>query len=96
MQAVWDEVFPKLKWDISAPLPIGALWLEIGFGGAEHLLWQAEHYPDIHLIGAEPFLNGMAKAVRWRCARSFRGFARWVAVENFCPFPGPMAEGSSS
>jgi len=33
MQAVWDEVFPKLKWDISAPLPIGALWLEIGFGG---------------------------------------------------------------
>lgn len=47
-----------------APLPDGELWLEIGFGGAEHLLWQAEHHPDIHLIGAEPFLNGVAKAVR--------------------------------
>ena len=64
MQAVWDEAFPKLKWDMFAPLPDGELWLEIGFGGAEHLLWQAEHHPDIHLIGAEPFLNGVAKAVR--------------------------------
>ena len=49
---------------MSAPLPAGELWLEIGFGGAEHLLWQAEHHKDIHLIGAEPFLNGVAKAVR--------------------------------
>ncbi len=64
MQTIWDSAFPRLKWDMAAPLPEGELWLEIGFGGAEHLLWQAEHHPDIHLVGAEPFLNGVAKAVR--------------------------------
>ncbi len=42
----------------------GPLWLEIGFGGAEHLLWQAEQNPDVTLLGVEPFLNGVAKAVR--------------------------------
>ncbi len=68
VQAVWDETLPKLQWAIGGPLPdLGAkdeLWLEIGFGGAEHLLWQAEAHPDIHLLGAEPFMNGVAKAVR--------------------------------
>src|SRR5262245_9409395 len=29
------------------------LWLEVGFGAGEHLVWQAEHHPDIGLIGAE-------------------------------------------
>jgi len=36
-------------------------WLEIGFGGGEHLAWQAGHNPDIQMIGAEPFVNGVAK-----------------------------------
>ena len=64
MQDIWDATFPSLQWDIGGVLPAGELWLEIGFGGAEHLLWQAEHHPGVHLIGAEPFLNGVAKAVR--------------------------------
>ena len=42
----------------------GMHWLEIGFGGAEHLLWQAETHPDVTLLGVEPFLNGVAKAVK--------------------------------
>ena len=37
------------------------VWLEIGFGGGEHLAWQAAHNPEIGLIGAEPFINGVAK-----------------------------------
>lgn len=37
------------------------VWLEIGFGAGEHLLWQAERNPQIGLIGAEPFINGVAK-----------------------------------
>ena len=41
----------------------GPIWLEIGFGGAEHLLWQAEQNPDVTLLGVEPFLNGVVKAV---------------------------------
>ncbi len=36
-------------------------WLEIGFGGGEHLAHQAKLHPDINFIGAEPFLNGVAK-----------------------------------
>jgi len=39
------------------------VWLEIGFGGAEHLLWQAKANPDVAVLGAEPYLNGVAKAV---------------------------------
>ncbi len=39
------------------------LWLEIGFGAGEHLLATAASSPDIGLIGCEPFLNGMARAV---------------------------------
>lgn len=37
------------------------IWLEVGFGGGEHLAWQAARHPDIGLIGAEPFVNGVAK-----------------------------------
>ncbi|MGB8366135.1 MAG: tRNA (guanine(46)-N(7))-methyltransferase TrmB [Rhizomicrobium sp.] len=43
------------------PLPVSDVWLEIGFGAGEHLLWQAEHHPDIGLIGAEPYVSGVAK-----------------------------------
>lgn len=40
-----------------------AYWLEIGFGKGEHLVWQANHHPDVGLIGCEPFLNGVAGAL---------------------------------
>lgn len=35
-------------------------WLEVGFGGGEHLATQAKRYPNVAFIGAEPFLNGVA------------------------------------
>lgn len=37
------------------------VWLEIGFGGGEHLADLAAAQPGIGFIGAEPFLNGVAK-----------------------------------
>lgn len=37
------------------------VWLEVGFGGGEHLAWHAAKRPDLGLIGAEPFVNGVAK-----------------------------------
>jgi tRNA (guanine-N7-)-methyltransferase len=40
------------------------VWLEIGFGGGEHLAAQAGAHRDVLLLGAEPFLNGVASAVR--------------------------------
>lgn len=37
------------------------IWFEIGFGGGEHLAWHAQRRPDTGFIGAEPFVNGVAK-----------------------------------
>jgi tRNA (guanine-N7-)-methyltransferase len=37
------------------------IWLEVGFGAGEHLVWQAEHHSEIGLIGAEPYEMGVAK-----------------------------------
>ncbi len=36
------------------------LWLEVGFGGGEHLVHMAARYPGHHIIGCEPFVNGIA------------------------------------
>jgi tRNA (guanine-N7-)-methyltransferase len=38
-----------------------AVWLEIGFGGGEHLAAQAEQHPEIGFIGCDVFENGIAK-----------------------------------
>jgi len=37
------------------------VWLEIGFGGGEHLAWQATENPHVGFIGGEPYVNGVAK-----------------------------------
>jgi tRNA (guanine-N7-)-methyltransferase len=41
--------------------PVRAIWLEIGFGGGEHLAEQALLHPDIGLLGVEPFVSGVAR-----------------------------------
>jgi len=40
------------------------VWLEIGFGGGEHLADQAARRSDVLFLAAEPFLNGVASALR--------------------------------
>ena len=61
------ELLPKVAIDIAKPF--GArpadqgLWLEIGFGGGEHLVWQARHNPAVSLIGCEPFEDGVVKVL---------------------------------
>ena len=37
------------------------IWLEIGFGAGEHLAWQAAEHPEVGLLGAEVFENGVVK-----------------------------------
>jgi tRNA (guanine-N7-)-methyltransferase len=39
-------------------------WLEVGFGGGEHLAAQAVVHPHVLLLGAEPYVNGVASALR--------------------------------
>jgi tRNA (guanine-N7-)-methyltransferase len=45
-----------------APTP-REVWLEIGFGGGEHLAAQAEQHPEVGFIGCEVFENGIARLV---------------------------------
>ena len=43
------------------PNSVREVWLEVGFGAGEHIVWQAEHRSDVGLIGAEPYEMGVAK-----------------------------------
>ena len=56
---------PQAPFDPADLMP-GAeeVWLEIGFGGGEHMASQAARAPNVLIIGCEPFLNGVASAVR--------------------------------
>jgi tRNA (guanine-N7-)-methyltransferase len=48
---------PRLAW--SDGLPPGPLWLEVGFGGGEHVLAQVRQHPEATLIACEVFENGI-------------------------------------
>jgi tRNA (guanine-N7-)-methyltransferase len=39
------------------------VWLEVGFGGGEHLVAEAEANPGVGLVGCEAFVNGVAMAL---------------------------------
>jgi tRNA (guanine-N7-)-methyltransferase len=64
---------PRLTIDLTTPAPaeLGSLFptpvsevrLEIGFGGGESMIAQAQQHPQTGFIGVEPFVNGMAKAL---------------------------------
>ncbi len=41
--------------------PAAEIWLEIGFGGGEHLAAQALAHPATGMIRCEPFVNGVAR-----------------------------------
>jgi tRNA (guanine-N7-)-methyltransferase len=63
--SLMDALLPSISIDLKNPLDAtrGKCWLEIGFGGGEHLAHQAALHPDVTVIGAEAFLNGVAKAL---------------------------------
>lgn len=61
--ALLETLLPKIAFDPAEPLT-GETWLEIGFGGGEHLAEQAARHPEVRIIGAEPFVNGVASALR--------------------------------
>jgi tRNA (guanine-N7-)-methyltransferase len=60
-----EALLPSISVDVADPLKgtSAPRWLEIGFGGGEHLVHQAALHPDVTLIGGEAFLNGVAKAL---------------------------------
>ncbi|HRN83923.1 MAG TPA: tRNA (guanosine(46)-N7)-methyltransferase TrmB [Hyphomicrobium sp.] len=68
-----SDLLPRVTVDLARPAPsdltqlfspgTSAVWLEIGFGGAEHLIWQARANPGVGFIGCEPFEEGVVKAL---------------------------------
>lgn len=71
--ALVDTLLPRIAVPDPANGPIDPIalmpsasevWLEIGFGGGEHMAAQAARRPDVLVIGCEPFLNGVASALR--------------------------------
>src|SRR3954447_887589 len=76
---LFETLLPSLALDLAAPPeplrslfsnPVDEVRLEIGFGGGEHLLGEAQAHARIGFIGIEPFVNGMAKALSAIAARS--------------------------
>ena len=71
--ALLSAVLPAVAAHLSRPPPavlgeifaaaVKDVWLEIGFGGGEHLLWQARSNPHVGLIGCEPFEGGVVKVL---------------------------------
>ena len=92
-----DQDLAKLSpgavdWEVNPdrnPIDLDALfggkdiWLEIGFGGGEHLVHMAARYPDIRIIGCEPYLNGVAMLL---------GKIRKAGVQNLAVHPGDVRD----
>tara|TARA_R110000787_G_scaffold58252_6_gene132936 strand:+ start:92 stop:766 length:675 start_codon:yes stop_codon:yes gene_type:complete len=102
-----ENHLPQIEIDLAgdpAGIPTdGEIWLEIGFGGGEHLSWQARANPDVTIIGCEPFINGVVKLLgdlkrhRTGNVRLFRDDARLLLARlqpgsldrAFILFPDP-------
>jgi tRNA (guanine-N7-)-methyltransferase len=71
--ALFDTLLPRLALDLASParadlhtlfaIPLDELRLEIGFGGAEHLIAQAIANPRTGFIGSDGFVNAIGKAL---------------------------------
>lgn len=61
--ALMEQLLPHLRVSLEDPLAGTAArrWLEIGFGGGEHIAHQAGLHTDVSFLGAEAFVNGVAK-----------------------------------
>ncbi|MGB7407402.1 MAG: tRNA (guanine(46)-N(7))-methyltransferase TrmB [Pontixanthobacter sp.] len=73
-QGLVDNLLPKIAVPADGPITSEVLFgdagghgrplhLEIGFGSGEHLVDRADMLPDHGLIGAEPYVNGVAAAL---------------------------------
>ena len=56
----WEDNPERSPLDLAALFGGRPVWLEIGFGGGEHMVHQARRNPGTGLIGCEPFINGVA------------------------------------
>jgi tRNA (guanine-N7-)-methyltransferase len=80
-----ETLLPRLRIDPRADpreaflRPVARVWLEIGFGGGEHLCATARAHPEIGFIGCEPFVNGLAKLLAVVDAEGLDNVRLWDA-----------------
>jgi len=79
----WEENPDRAPLDLKARFEGKPVWLEIGFGGGEHLVHQAAQNPDVAIIGCEPYINGVAMLL---------GKIRAAGVSNLAVFPGDVRD----
>ncbi|WP_306028092.1 tRNA (guanosine(46)-N(7))-methyltransferase TrmB [Stappia sp. MMSF_3263] len=70
---IFEAAIGRLQPDLGRPAPadlrdmfaspVDEVWMEIGFGGGEHLLHEAGRLPRTGFIGVEPFVSSLAKTV---------------------------------
>lgn len=77
----WEENPDRQPLDMAAMFGGKEVWLETGFGGGEHMVHQAVTYPDVGIIGCEPFINGVAMLL---------GKIRRAGAENVKVYPGDV------
>lgn len=75
----WEDNPDRVPLDMAALFGDKPVWLEIGFGGGEHLVHQAALNPGVGIIGCEPYINGVAMLL---------GKIRRAGVENLSVHPG--------
>jgi tRNA (guanine-N7-)-methyltransferase len=56
----WEDNPARAPLDLDALFQGKPVWLEVGFGGGEHLVHQAAANSGVGIIGAEPYINGVA------------------------------------
>ncbi|MGD9293822.1 MAG: tRNA (guanine(46)-N(7))-methyltransferase TrmB [Roseobacter sp.] len=75
----WEANPDRTPLDLDKRFGGKPVWLEVGFGGGEHLVHQALQNPDVGIIGAEPYINGVAMLL---------GKIRRARACNLAVFPG--------
>lgn len=79
----WEDNPERTPLDLAARFGDVPVWLEIGFGGGEHMVHQAARNPNVGIIGAEPFINGVAMLL---------GKIRAAGVTNLAVHPGDVRD----
>ena len=75
----WEVNPERRPLDLAGLFGDREVWLEIGFGGGEHMVHQAVTHPQAGIIGCEPFINGVAMLL---------GKIRAAGAENIAVHPG--------
>lgn len=79
----WADNPERTPLDLVGLFAAKPVWLEVGFGGGEHMVHQAAANPDVGIIGCEPYINGVAMLL---------GKIRRAGVSNLAVHPGDVRD----